>query len=339
MAILSALAIAAVGVAQGHGLPEPDAARMRADLEFLCSVDLTGRETGTAGAEKAAAYVAQKMQEAGALPLRVGGFGGVTPYHYPWALPGGAFHAGTAPQGVASDVVGLLHGQDARLAAEFVFITAHLDHLGTHDGTLYPGADDDASGTAGLLEVMRLLREANPRRSIAFLAASGEEEGLLGSEAFLAGMPVAIAAIKADINLDMIGRGRKGELHVMPARREGYVTTLTRDARSIAGAHSVTLSAGIEPYWEDSDHYSFARRAIPSICFNTGIHADYHQPSDTPDRIDYAGLTNVVRIVRDLALATANADAAPSVLPPSVWRKWAWGPYRSPNLHLVKGAP
>jgi hypothetical protein len=88
IAILSALAVAAVGMAQGLGLPEPNAARMRADLEFLCGADLTGRETGTAGAEKAAAYVAQTMQEAGALPLRIGGFGGVRGAHRPRSRAG-----------------------------------------------------------------------------------------------------------------------------------------------------------------------------------------------------------------------------------------------------------
>jgi Zn-dependent M28 family amino/carboxypeptidase len=183
-----------------------------------------------------------------------------------------------------------------------------------------------------MLEVMRLLRHSSPRRTLAFLAVCGEEEGLLGSEQFLAHPPVPLEAIKADINLDMVGRGRKGELHIMPAKREGYVTTLTREARVRAAAHGVTLSAGIEDHWRDSDHYSFARRRIPSVCFNTGLHADYHQPTDTPDKINFKGLANVVRIVRDLALETADAEAAPSVLPASEWKAWAWGPYRSPGL-------
>ena len=88
----------------------------------------------------------------------------------------------------------------------------------------------------------------------------------------------------------------------------------------------------MEAYWSDSDHYSFARRGIPAICFNTGLHADYHQPTDTPDKINYNRLASVVRIVRDLAMLTANADAPPAVIPASVWQGWAWGPYDSPNL-------
>src|SRR5208282_4387477 len=158
---------------------------------------------------------------------------------------------------------------------------------------------------------------------------SGEEEGLLGSDAFLAEPPIPLEAIKADINMDMVGRGRKGELHLMPARRAGQVTTLTRDARAAAAAHGIALSAGMEDYWRDSDHYSFARRSIPAVCFITGLPPDYHRPSDTPDKIDYRKLATVVTIVRDLALATANADSVPEVLPARVWQSWHWGPYRT----------
>ena len=202
--VLTCLLTAGAGLAFGNGLPDPDPVRVKADLDYLCSADLTGRETGTPGAEKAAAYVAQKMQETGLVPIVAGGAGGVTPYHYPWTYAGGFELSGPRPAGPpswsvrsgdASDVVGVLPGRDPVLAGEYVFITAHFDHLGTWAGTLYPGADDDASGTAGLLEVMRLLREANPRRTIAFLGVSGEEEGLLGSEAFLAGAPIPIARI------------------------------------------------------------------------------------------------------------------------------------------------
>jgi hypothetical protein len=339
---LAALLVSGVGIARGNGLPDPDPVRVKADLDYLCSTDLAGRATGTLGAAKAAAYLAEKMQETGLTPIVAGGLGGVTPYHYPWTFTGGFFDAlrperegprpFTARCDDASDVVGVLQGRDPVLSGEYVFITAHFDHLGMEGGEFHPGADDDASGTAGLLEVMRLLREANPRRTIAFLGLSGEEEGLLGSEAFLADPPLPLGAIKADINMDMIGRGRMGELHILPARREGYVTTLTQDARTIAAAHGVNLSAGMEEYWRDSDHYSFAWRGIPAICFNTVLHKDYHQPTDTPGKINYAGLANVLRIVRDLALKTADADAAPAELPARVWQTWAWGPYLTPGL-------
>jgi Zn-dependent M28 family amino/carboxypeptidase len=337
IALLAWPALGLLLVATAAQPPRPDAARIKADLEFLCSPDLTGRETGTPGAEKAAAYVADRMRVAGLTPIKAGGMGGATPYHYQWTYTGG-FRPGApvtrAWDEGASDVVGVVPGTEPALAGEYVFITAHYDHLGTSWGTMYPGADDNASGTAGLLALMDLLRQAQPRRSLAFLAVSGEEEGLLGSEAFLQDPPLPVATIKAEINMDMIGRGRKGELHVMPARQDGAVTTLTEDARAIASRQGLPLSAGIEQHWRDSDHYSFARRGIPSICFNTGLHADYHQPTDTPDKIDYGKLTAVVAIIRDLVMTTANAPAPPALVPKAVWKTWVWAPFESPLLPL-----
>ena len=331
--MLPILALACVSLAPA-ALPDPDPARLRADLECLCSPDFTGRETGTAGCTLAAAYVAEQMRTWRLEPIKPGGLGGVTPFHYRWTYQGEVrLQADDPPPFRASedaaDLVGVIPGSDARLAGEYVFVTAHYDHLGTSWGQRYPGADDNASGTAGLLELMRLLRQAHPRRSIAFMAVSGEEEGLLGSEAYLADPPLPLASITADLNMDMIGRGRKGELHVMPSRQEGYVTTLTRNARTIATRQGLPLSAGIEQHWRQSDHYSFARRHIPCICFSTGVHEDYHQPTDTPDKIDYGKLAAAVKIIRDLALRTANDDGAPAVLPGAEWEAWVWAPFQS----------
>jgi hypothetical protein len=334
--------VATACFAFGAGLPEPDQGRLKEDVEFLCSDALNGRKTGTEGAAKAAAHLAASMQEAGLEPLVPGGFGEATPFHFPWTYRGARFYfhpvARRPSRPVSSDawdVVGVVPGWDPTVRSEWIFVTAHYDHLGGGNGTIYRGADDNASGTAALLETMRLLRHANPRRPIAFLGVSGEEEGLLGSEAFLASAPVPVQDIKAGINMDMVGRGRPGELHIMPARREGYVTTLTRDARTSATRHGIQLSAGLEAYWRRSDHYSFAKRGIPSLCFNSGLHPDYHQPSDTPDKINYPSLARVVAIVRDLALATANAEQPPQVLPPEVWQKWDWGPYETPDSYVM----
>ena len=312
---------------------QPNPARLKADLEFLAGPDLAGRETGSQGATRAAAYLAEQMRESGLEPIRPGGLGGVTPYHYAWTYQ---VRLGLAPAAWsktwgdgATDVVGVIPGRDPALTGEYVFVTAHFDHLGAFPGGYYPGADDNASGTVAMLEAMRLLAGSSPRRSIAFLGVSGEEEGLLGSEAYLAKPPVPVATIKADINMDMVGRGRPGELHLMPARLDGQVSTLAAEARATASALGLPLAAGIDQHWQQSDQFSFATRAIPSICFNTGMHPDYHQPSDTSDKIDYGKLVQVVSIIRELTLKTANADAAPAFLPRSVWESWEWAPYTS----------
>ena len=224
----------------------------------------------------------------------------------------------------ASDVVGVVPGADPKLKDEVVIVSAHHDHLGLEGGVLHPGADDDASGTAGILETARLVRQAKPKRTVLFLSVSGEENGLFGSEAFLANPPLALDRVVADLNLDMIGRGRPDELHVTPARVEGAVTTLTAEARRIGEAQGFPLSCGAEAYWRRSDHYNFVKKGIPALFFFAGMHEDYHQPSDTPDKIDYAKLARVVRLARDLALSVANAPHRPQPVPKEVYEQWTW---------------
>lgn len=224
----------------------------------------------------------------------------------------------------ASNVVGFIPGSDPALKEEVVILSAHHDHLGMAKGRLHPGADDDASGTAGILETGRLLRKARPRRSVLILSVSGEEKGLWGSEVFTTRPPLPLARVVADLNLDMIGRGRPDELHVTPARIPGAVTTLTAEARRLAERQGWALGSGAEPYWRRSDHFNFAKQGIPALFFFAGMHGDYHQPSDTPDKIDFRKVARVVRLTRDLALAVANAPGRPQPVPAEVYQGWAW---------------
>lgn len=218
----------------------------------------------------------------------------------------------------------LLPGSDPKLKDEILVLSAHEDHLGVVDGRLHPGADDNASGTAVLLEVARLLRDAKPRRSILFLSVSGEEEGLFGSRAFIAKPPVPLAAIVADLNTDMVGRNGVATVAVTPARIQDATGTLTRDAREIAAALGFTLTDEADDYWRRSDHYTFAKAGIPAIFFFGGMEPDYHQATDTPDKIEGAKLANVAELLRRLALRVADADGKPATLPEAAWKGWAW---------------
>jgi len=222
------------------------------------------------------------------------------------------------------NVAALLPGSDPELKDEIVVLSAHEDHLGVVDGKLHPGADDNASGTAVLMEVARLLKDARPRRSILFLSVSGEEEGLFGSRAFVAKPPVPLNAIVADLNTDMVGRNGVSTIAVTPARIPDATGTLTRDAREIASALGFTLTDEADDYWKRSDHYTFAKAGIPSIFFFGGMEPDYHQATDTPDKIEGPKLANVAELLRRLALRVANADSKPSALPDPAWKAWAW---------------
>jgi len=222
------------------------------------------------------------------------------------------------------NVAGLLPGSDPVLKDEIVVLSAHEDHLGMKDGTLHPGADDNASGTAVLMEAARLLKGTKPRRSILFLSVSGEELGLFGSRAFVADPPVPLESIVADLNTDMVGRNGVRTIAVTPARIEGATGTLTRDARSIAADLGFTLTDEADEYWKRSDHYTFAQAGIPAIFFFGGMEADYHQATDTPDKIEPEKLANVAELLRRLALRIANADARPQALPNEAWKPWSW---------------
>ena len=224
----------------------------------------------------------------------------------------------------AANLAGVIPGVSPELKDDFIVLSAHHDHLGMAGGRLHPGADDNASGTAAILEVARLLKDSKPRRSILVLSVSGEELGLWGSQAFVEAPPVALSRIKADINVDMVGRNAVDELSVTPAQIEGAVGTLTRDARELASREGLTLTREADKYWTRSDHFTFAKRGIPCLFFFGGMHSDYHEPTDTPDKIDFEKIARVARLVRDLALRVANADGQPKALSKEVWAAWTW---------------
>ncbi|HJV23284.1 MAG TPA: M20/M25/M40 family metallo-hydrolase [Holophagaceae bacterium] len=223
-----------------------------------------------------------------------------------------------------SNVLGIVPGTDPKLKDEVVIISAHHDHLGTHEGKTWPGADDNASGTTGILETARLLAKSKPKRTLLFLSVSGEENGLFGSQAFTENPPLDLKRVVADLNLDMIGRGKPDELHVTPAKIPDAVTTLTADARAIAEKVGLPLSAGAENYWRRSDHFNFVKKGIPALFFFAGMHEDYHQPTDTPDKIDFGKMAKIVKLTRELALTVANAPGRPQPVAKEVYDAWTW---------------
>ncbi|OQA37470.1 MAG: Aminopeptidase YwaD precursor [Acidobacteria bacterium ADurb.Bin340] len=224
----------------------------------------------------------------------------------------------------AANVVGVVPGTDPALKGQYVVVTAHFDHIGRSVNGYYPGADDNASGTAALMELAALTVGAAPKRSILFLACSGEEKGLLGSAAFVQNPPVSLSQIVANVNMDMLGRNATRTLYITPAAVSGQVTTLVKKARELVRNHDLDLSKGIDGYWRQSDHYSFAQRGIPAVFFNSGDHADLHRTTDTPDKIDYVKLVRAVALARDLVLAVANDPAKPQAVASSEYGAWTW---------------
>lgn len=226
----------------------------------------------------------------------------------------------------ASDVLGLLPGTD--LKDEYVVISAHYDHLGKRNGVLYPGADDDGSGTVGILELAEAFAKAKadgkgPRRSILFLANSGEEKGLWGSEYYTDHPVYPLDKTTVDLNIDMIGR-------IDPDRKTGDSTNyvyvvgddkISTDLKIISEAQNKKYTKmeldykyndpnDKERIYYRSDHYSFARYGVPIIFYYDGmLRPDYHRPTDTPDKINYDLLSKRAQLVFYTGWEMANRDA------------------------------
>lgn len=207
---------------------------------------------------------------------------------------------------------------------EVVVISAHYDHLGKIDNEIYYGADDNASGTAALLEIAAAFQKAaiegnRPRRSILLIAFSGEEKGLLGSSYYVNYPIIPLEQTVANLNIDMIGRHDKAhvqdsnyiyligsdklsdDLHTLSEKVNKLYTNISLD---------YTFNSKDDPnkFYYRSDHYNFAKNNIPVIFYFNGIHEDYHKPTDTVDKIDFKKTTHISRYIFLTAWHIANAE-------------------------------
>ena len=221
----------------------------------------------------------------------------------------------------ACNVVAVLRGADAELATEAVVFSAHMDHVGARlDGDVFNGADDNASGTAGLLEIAQAFArtETRPKRSVIFLSVSGEELGLWGS-AFYAENPTwPLANLIGNVNTDMIGRGGPdaalGQVMLTPSYKHAQYSTMARTAAEAAAVVGIEVLAD-DKFFERSDHYNFVKRGIPAVFFCcAGEHADYHQVTDHADLLDDEQMEKTARLAYWVGRAVADADMRPSVL-------------------------
>lgn len=224
----------------------------------------------------------------------------------------------------AWNLVGRLRGADATLAEQCVVVGCHLDHLGVQLGLVHPGADDDGSGSAGMLALAEACADqrASLARSVVFVAFCGEERGLLGSKQFVAKPPIPLESIVAELQLDMIGRCEDSanepaslnanSLHVIGTERLSLdLHRLCLDVNRRVGKFDLEWDE--EDVFFRSDHVNFARRGVPIAFFFTGFHADYHAPTDTAEKLDYPKLVRVCDYVGAIVSALANAEARPQV--------------------------
>jgi hypothetical protein len=225
-----------------------------------------------------------------------------------------------------SNVLGLLEGTD--LKDEYVVLTAHYDHVGKRNDTIiYYGADDDGSGTTGILELAQAFVKAKkagkgPRRSILFMTVSGEEKGLWGSEYYANNPVYPLDKTTVDLNIDMIGRTGSEYLKHKDSANYVYIIgddKLSSDLAPITDqVNNAYTNLVLDRKYNDpndpnrfyyrSDHYNFAEKGVPIIFYFNGVHADYHKPTDTPDKINYPMMAKRAQLVFHTAWVMANRN-------------------------------
>lgn len=218
----------------------------------------------------------------------------------------------------AHNVVGRLPGSDPKIAGEVLVIGAHYDHIGVDArGRIALGADDNGSGTAALCELAEALATARPRRTVLFVAFAAEEDGLIGSRAFVRDPPCPADRIVAMLNMDMIGRGEADEVAVLGVRRNPDLEEVLERARRASGrvVRKVVTKQG-EELWRRSDHFPFHEAGIPSLFFFEGLplsrNPDYHTWRDRPERVDCEKVTRTTKLVFHTAWILAEDDERPS---------------------------
>jgi hypothetical protein len=220
------------------------------------------------------------------------------------------------------NVLGYLQGSDPDLKSQVVVFSAHYDHLGiSRTGVLYPGADDDGSGTVTILELAKAftMNPLKPKRSLLFMTVVGEEKGLYGSKYYTNNPIISLEKTIADLNIDMVGRidttheAKKDTnfIYVIGSDKISLeLDSLLRIANS-ATEHlnlDYTYNGDHDPerFYYRSDHYNFAKNGVPVVFFFDGVHRDYHQPTDTVDKILFERMAKIGRVIYDLGWRLAN---------------------------------
>jgi len=218
----------------------------------------------------------------------------------------------TEKQETSQNLYAILEGSDPILKDEYVTVGAHLDHIERVGGRVCNGADDNASGISGMLEMAQEVYKQNPGRSVVFVAYSGEETGLYGSKHFVENCPVELENVIVNLNFDCIGRkGRfSSQGHDMFATDTDGVPSNLRDiVEELNGQkHQIKLGYEIPQRSGTSDHASYIEKGIPAVSFFNGGHQDLHRPTDDPDKLDYGFMEQMTEFGYELIMLMANEN-------------------------------
>jgi hypothetical protein len=308
--VLVAVVSAPAAVAQAQESP-PQEARLEQFVRTLASPEYRGRR----GAEgyKAGEYLVSRFRALKLEPLFGDSFGQSIPGQEGVGL-------------IGRNVGAVLRGSDPTLKDEYVILSAHFDHLGARGEVIYPGADDNASGVAMMLEVARSVVEGRekPRRSLVLLGFDLEEEGLYGSRYFVDHSPILLNKVALFLTADMIGRSLGGVcepyVFVMGTEHVPQLRAWLDDAQRGGSVKIGTLGSDLL-LLDRSDYGPFRSRKRPYLFFSTGENPVYHTPADTPDTVNYPKLTAISRIIDRVVKRALAADRLPT-----------WDPAPAPSM-------
>jgi Zn-dependent M28 family amino/carboxypeptidase len=285
-------------------LPVLDSARLVRDVFRLAHDSMGGRAVGTPQNAQARAWLTAEFRRIGLEPV-----GGT--YEHAWARPP---RRNTTDSLRGVNVLGQVRG---RVSPQRVLVvSAHYDHVGTRNGEVHNGADDNASGTAAVLAMAAHFKANPPAHTILFALWDAEEVGLQGARAFVAAPPVPLASIVANVNLDMVSRNDKGELYAAgatpwPRMRPVLEALVPRAAVTLRLGHD--SGGGQDDWTAQSDQGAFHAAGVPFAYFGVEDHPDYHKPTDDPERIQpgfyYRAARTIAAFVESLDAAVANWPA------------------------------
>jgi Zn-dependent M28 family amino/carboxypeptidase len=283
------------------GAAVADSAAIRSDIAYLASDRLEGRLTGSPGNDSAAAYIARRYKY---LRLKTPFPGYLQNFV---ARPAANAHMGDTAGLKTQNVVAILEGTDPAYKGKYIVVGAHFDHLGRSaqyamdpqaGDAIRNGADDNASGTAAVLQLARMLSVSRPKHSVIFVNFSGEEEGLLGSQYFVDNAPVSLDSVVSMFNFDMVGRLRDDKLFVYGTGTATELPSLV-DSSNLKILPALSIQGGGDGFGS-SDHASFYAKNIPVLHFFTDNHDDYHRATDDVEKINAGGEARVVNLAFDM---------------------------------------
>ena len=213
----------------------------------------------------------------------------------------------------ANNIIGMLLGTDPDLSDEFIAVGAHYDHLGTRNGIVFNGADDNGSGTVAVLELARLFSEKKENhRPILFILHTGEEKGLLGSK-YLSANSEFVKNIESYINLDMIGREDENTIYSIGSDKisteyHDLIESVNNETLKLNFDYSFDSPGDPNRYYYRSDHYNYAKRDIPIVFFYDHMEQDYHKPTDDVDKINFNKIAKITDLVYNILLRVSNLD-------------------------------